>query len=529
MCGIFAYLSITKIDTDLKNKLIDELIKTKHRGPDNTKYRLENEKTFLGFHRLCINDTSERGDQPITHPKNFNISLICNGEIYNYSKLKLEYNIVTDSNSDCEIILHLYEKFGFSKTISLLDGVFACVLVDLTKDTIYVARDPLGVRSLFIGENTNGDIGFASELKSIHELCETIIQFKPGHIWDSKTKEYTKYYTRELTNVVESEELIKTTIREKLGLAVEKRLMSDRKIGCLLSGGLDSSLIAAQLANLYEDKLETFSIGLEGATDLKFAKLVADHIGSNHHEVIVTEREMLNAIESTIKKTETYDTTTIRASVPMTLLSEYISKNSDAVVIYSGEGSDEASGSYLYFHNAPNELEFKKETFRLLDDLCYFDVLRCDKSTASAGLEVRVPFLDKEFLEYYMSIDPKYKLASHNGIEKWLLRSAFDDGKLLPDSVLWRVKEAMSDGVSSQKKGWFEIIQENVAEMYTDDEFIKRQQTYKWNPPMFKEALYYREIFNKYYPEREKTIPYYWLPKWSGDVVDPSARVNKCL
>ena len=253
--------------------------------------------------------------------------------------------------------------------------------------------------------------------------------------------------------------------------------------------------------------------------------MVADHIGSNHHEVIVTEREMLNAIESTIKKTETYDTTTIRASVPMTLLSEYISKNSDAVVIYSGEGSDEASGSYLYFHNAPNELEFKKETFRLLDDLCYFDVLRCDKSTASAGLEVRVPFLDKEFLEYYMSIDPKYKLASHNGIEKWLLRSAFDDGKLLPDSVLWRVKEAMSDGVSSQKKGWFEIIQENVEEMYTDDEFIKRQQTYKWNPPMFKEALYYREIFNKYYPEREKTIPYYWLPKWSGDVVDPSARV----
>ena len=210
---------------------------------------------------------------------------------------------------------------------------------------------------------------------------------------------------------------------------------------------------------------------------------------------------------------------------PMFLLSEYIKNNTDIAVIYSGEGSDEASGSYLYFHNAPNNTEFKKETFRLLDDLCYFDVLRCDKSTAGSGLEVRVPFLDKDFLDYYMSIDPKYKIASHNGIEKWLLRSAFDDGKLLPDSVLWRTKEAMSDGVSSQKKGWFEIIQESVGKIYTDEEFNVIKETYKWNPPMFKEALYYRELFNKHYPGRDKTIPYYWLPKWSGDVVDPSARM----
>ena len=525
MCGIFAYLSKTKINCDFKTKLMTELIKTKHRGPDNTKYRLENENIFLGFHRLCVNDTSDRGDQPITHPTNFNITLICNGEIYNYSKLKLDYNIVTNSTSDCEIILHLYEKFGFSKTMSLLDGVFACVLVDLEKDIVYAARDPIGVRSLYIGENSNGDIGFSSELKSIHEICETIQQFRPGHIWDSKTNDYVKYYDRPVISVEESEELIKPKIKEKLSSAVEKRLMSDRKIGCLLSGGLDSSLIAAELSKLYKDQLETFSIGLEGSPDLKFAKLVAEHIGSNHHEVIVTESEMLNSIDKVIYQTETYDTTTIRASVPMFLLSEYIKQNSDVAVIYSGEGSDEASGSYLYFHNAPNESEFKAETLRLIGDLCYFDVLRCDKSTAGAGLEVRVPFLDKAFLEYYMSIDPKYKVASHNGIEKWLLRSAFDDGKLLPDSVLWRMKEGMSDGVSNQKRGWFQIIQENVDKVYTDQEFDKLKEKYKWNPPMFKESLYYRELFNKHYPGREQTIPYYWLPKWSGDIVEPSARV----
>ena len=525
MCGIFAYLSKSTIEKSLKDKLITELIKTKHRGPDNTKYRLENKNIFLGFHRLCVNDISEKGDQPLTHPTDFNITVICNGEIYNYSQLKIDYSIITHSTSDCEIILHLYKKFGFHKTISLLDGVFACVLVDLTEDIVYAARDPLGVRSMYIGENSEGNIGFSSELKSIHELCDTIKQFKPGHIWNSKTEEYTKYFSRSSKTHADNEEVSKHTLKTKLETAVTKRTMSDRKIGCLLSGGLDSSLIAALLSNNYKEKLETFSIGLEGSPDLKYAKIVAEHIKSNHHEVIVTDNEMLNAIDKVIYQIETYDTTTIRAATPMFLLSEYIKNNTDIAVIYSGEGSDEASGSYLYFHNAPNITEFKTETFRLLDDLCYFDVLRCDKSTAGSGLEVRVPFLDKDFLDYYMSIDPKYKIASHNGIEKWLLRSAFDDGKLLPDSVLWRTKEAMSDGVSSQKKGWFEIIQENVDRIYTDQEFDDIKENYKWNPPMFKEALYYRELFNKHYPGRDKTIPYYWLPKWSGDVVDPSARM----
>ena len=416
-------------------------------------------KIYLGFHRLCVNDTSEEEiNQLLIH--DFNITLICNGEIYNYSKLKLENKIITHSTSDCEIIVHLYKKYGFEKTINMLDGVFAILLLDLNKDIVYCARDPIGVRSLYYAYDKQNNFGFSSEMKSIHNLFDDIKQFPPGNIWDSKSKSFKKYYTRKDLKIDYNPEKIKLNIKSLLTNAVEKRLMSDRKIGCLLSGGLDSSLIAALLSKSYKDTLETFSIGLKGSTDLKYAKQVADHIGSNHHEIIVTEKEMLDAIDKVIYQTETYDTTTIRASVPMFLLSEYIKNNSDIAVIYSGEGSDEASGSYLYFHNAPDTNEFKIETNRLLNDLSYFDVLRCDKSTAGSGLEVRVPFLDLEFLAYYMSIDPKLKIPSYNNIEKYLLRSSFDDKKLLPDNILWRMKEGMSDGVSI-KRGWFEIIQEN--------------------------------------------------------------------
>lgn len=529
MCGIFAYLSENIISDSLKQRLISEMMKSQHRGPDNTKYRLESKNIFLGFHRLCVNDVSERGDQPLTHPNDFNISLICNGEIYNYQYLKSKYNIVTNSSSDCEIILHLYKILGFDKTIEELDGVFACLLVDLNKNLVYAARDPIGVRSLYIGELDNGDYAFCSEMKSLHNICDVIKQFPTGSIWDSKSKKYRIFF-----NKIEkfynqhndyNEQRVKLNIYEKLNNAVKKRLMSDRKIGIFLSGGFDSSILAALLKKNYNQDLETFSIGLPGSTDLKNAKLVAEHIGSNHHEIIITEKEMLNMIEEVIYQTETYDTTTIRASTPMYILSKYIKNNSDIAVIYSGEGSDEASGSYLYFHNAPCEEDFKNETVRLMQDLKYFDVLRCDKSTAGAGLEVRVPFLDKEFLEYYMNIDPKYKLASYNGIEKYLLRSSFDRDNLLPKEILWRMKEGMSDGVSSQKRGWYQIIQEYVDKIYSNEDFINMKGKYDWNPPMFKEALHYRELFNKYFPQREQTIPYYWLPKWSGNIVEPSARV----
>ena len=535
MCGIFSFISDQPISDNLHSKLVQQALKSKHRGPDNTKYRLETDKIFLAFHRLSINDISENGDQPLIHPNNYNIILICNGEIYNHLKLKEQFQFKTNSNSDCEIILHLYTKFGFKKAIEMLDGVFACVLIDLNdnKNIIYAARDPIGVRSMYIGnQNDYKSYGFASELKNFQSIFDNIEQFKPGHIWDNISNEYQCYYDKQIIynnpSFNYSIDEIKQNIRNLFSKAIEKRTMSDRNIGCLLSGGLDSSLVAALLTKFYtkKKKLKTFSIGLKGSPDLKYAKIVANHIGSNHHEIIVSEKQLLDAIKDVIYQIESYDTTTIRASIPMFLLSKYIKDNTDIAVIYSGEGSDEASGSYLYFHNAPDNISFKNETNRLMSDLCFFDVLRCDKSTAAAGLEVRVPFLDKEFLKYYMNIDPCYKIPSFGNIEKFLLRKAFSEVEsLLPDEIIWRTKEAMSDGISSQERGWYQIIQEYTDKIYSFYEFNILKNKYSINPPMFKEALYYRETFNEFYPTRDYIIPYYWLPKWSGNINEPSARI----
>jgi asparagine synthase (glutamine-hydrolysing) len=263
---------------------------------------------------------------------------------------------------------------------------------------------------------------------------------------------------------------------------------------------------------------------MDGSTDLIKARVVAKHIGSIHHEVIVTAEDMLSAIKTVIQQTETYDTTTVRASTPMYLLSKYIKDNTDIVVVFSGEGSDEASGSYMYFHNAPSHNEFQDECVRLLQDLCYFDCLRCDKATAGNGLEVRVPFLDKEFLTEYMRVPVEWKVPK-DGMEKWFIRKAFDGTGLLPDEILWRKKEAFSDGVSSTEKSWYQIIQEHINEIVTDTEFEEQKNSFDVNPPFLKESYYYRKVFEEYYPGRGSTIPYYWLPKWSGDTKDPSARV----
>jgi asparagine synthase (glutamine-hydrolysing) len=270
---------------------------------------------------------------------------------------------------------------------------------------------------------------------------------------------YHRWYDYVYPIVGTEEKEIMKQIRKKFIAAVDKRLMSDRPIGCLLSGGLDSSLVTALVARKYpRGTLKSFSVGLEGSEDLKFARMVAAHCGTDHHEIVLTEEVMLEALEDDVQYIECYDTTTIRASTPMYLMSKYIKEKTDVTVIYSGEGSDEASGSYMYFHKAPTPEAFQKESVRLMEDLCYFDVLRCDKSTAGAGLEVRVPFLDKEFLQYYLGIDPKLKMPATYGIEKYLLRKSFDYDDLLPKEVLWRVKEGMSDGVSSKTKSWYEII-----------------------------------------------------------------------
>ncbi len=535
MCGIFAYLSKQKISDESKIDITKIAMLSKIRGPDNTVTRIVDEYKYLVFHRLCINDLSEAGNQPLNHPDDVGLTLICNGEIYNYNELIQQNNFSLSSSSDCEVILHMYKKYGIEHTVKNLDGVFAFVLIDNHTNKIFMARDPLGVRAMYMGfdKDTEGNIMatvVSSELKSVKGLANDIEQFKPGCYYELNEGVYHRYYfyTYSISEATDEVEILQN-IRTKLEKAVKKRLLSDRPIGCLLSGGLDSSLITALVAGHYpRGHLKTFSVGMEGSVDLKYAKMVADHLGTDHHEVIFTEQQMLDGIRDVIKQIETYDTTTIRASTPMFLLSKYIKENTNATVIFSGEGSDEASGSYMYFKNAPNEEEFQDECIRLMKDLCYYDNLRCDKSTAGAGLEVRVPFLDKEFLNYYMSIQPKMKMPNTHNIEKYLLRKAFDEDNILPKEVLWRVKEAMSDGVSSQKRGWFEIIQEKVNAEMTDMEFEEIRAKYTWNPPQLKESAYFREIFNEFYGGFEKTIPYYWLPKWSGDVVDPSARVLEC-
>lgn len=541
MCGIFSYLSDKNIDNIKLNNLFKNSSKLNPRGPDNSNSYINNNQ-FLSFYRLAINDLSEKGNQPLIYSlggvkaaeypysdksdniqKQDNCILICNGEIYNWKKLKSEYKYKFNSSSDCEIILHLYKQFGFQKTIEKLDGVFSCVLID--KDVMYVARDPIGVRPLFIG-NKGNDIMFSSEMKAIHELADNIEQFPPGTIWNSKEKIFIKYYDPDIIynkNHNDNEITVLQNISDLFINAVDKRLMSDRPIGCMLSGGLDSSLVAAILSSKIKN-LQTFSVGLEGATDLEYAKKVADHIGSNHTEIIVTEKEMIDAIPNVIQQIESYDTTTVRASTPMYLLSKYVKENTDITVIYSGEGSDEASGSYLYFKNSPDEKQFHNETVRLMKDLCYFDVLRCDRTTAGHSLEVRVPFLDKDFLNYYMNIKSSLKMCN-NKIEKSLLRKAFNKCNLLPDEILWRTKEAMSDGVSSEKNSWYKIIQNHISEKYTVEYLDKLKNNFVFNKPIINESIYYRHLFETFYPGRESLIPYFWLPKWSGNINEPSARV----
>jgi len=498
MCGIFFYKSDSEKDiTDYANKC-------QHRGPDNTKSKtiiVNNNHLYFVFHRLSINGLNSKSDQPFYKKNNI---LICNGEIYNYKSLAERYNITLESDSDCEIILHLYEILDIDTLCNSLDGVFSFVLYDGNKRDVIVGHDPYGIRSLYSFHNGN-NIGFSSEMKCLYDLDKNIKFFPPGSysIYNIDTNVYTtyKYYDMIYPIVDYNENDTIENIRKLLYDSVNKRTITDRPIGCLLSGGLDSSIIASIMSKSVPD-LKTFSIGLKGSPDLHHAQNVAEFLNTNHTTVLVTEKQMLDMIETTIYQIESYDITTIRASVPMFLLSQYIRDNTDIKVVLSGEGSDEASGSYLYFHNAPDPQSFQNECIRLLQDVQYFDVLRGDKTTAGSGLEIRVPFFDKTFMEYYMSISPEKKMV-RDGMEKYLLRKAFIND--LPEDVLWRRKDGFSDGVSSFEKPWYQIVEEYA------------QKNYNMN-----ESEMYKHIYNKYYNGVEN-IPYMWMPKWS-DSKDPSNR-----
>jgi len=554
MCGIFAYLDYGK---NTEYDVIDQSFqKLSHRGPDSHKLNIVYESTHLrmyfGFHRLAIMGLNSKSDQPIKHPKIEGLTLICNGEIYNYEYLKHKYALDFCTDSDCEVILHLYNLFGLAKTLELIDGEFAFTILDVRNPInpmIVAGRDQTGVRPLFTAFDSNNKlIGLSSELKGLYlfQNSNRIAQFPVGtHMTYSllidthnpmdgkcisKKLNFVQYYHCGDLSINPSLDPISDT-RKLLIEAVVKRLMSDRQIGVLLSGGLDSSLIASIASKYSKYRLKSFSIGSETSSDVINARKVAKFLGTDHYEIPFDFQKGIKAIPSVIKQIESYDVTTIRASTPMYLLSEWISKNTDVRVLLTGEGSDEIFGGYLYFHGAPSEEEFQKETVKLVSELHAFDVLRCDRAISAWGLEARVPFLDKNFLPHVISLPPRLKNPKDNNcIEKYILRKSFDPTSMgessenfLPTDVLWRSKEAFSDGVGY---GWKDSLIEYSNKLIPDDLFDQRECLYPINTPLTKEGLLYRCIFDSFYFNNDNVIPHYWMPNWvNSSVNDPSATV----
>lgn len=512
MCGILAILTNNQESEIAVEKIKQGFEVLKKRGPDTNVFKITEEYIY-GFTRLSIVDQTEAGNQPFISN---NIILFCNGEIYNHQQLKKQYKIQCKSKSDCECILELYKKFGFYKTINLLDGDFAIVIID--GNNIYFARDRIGVRPLFHGKTSSNNFALASVAGVISDYCYDVTHIKPAiYRYNRLTNKITtQEYTYPTYKVIGNG--IYKNIRNCLIKAVEKRLMSDRNMCCMLSGGLDSSLITSILCKLIgPEKVRTYSIGMEGSVDLKYAKIVSEYLGTNHTEIIFTPEEGFAAIPDIIRDLESYDITTIRASVGMWLLSKYIAKNTQDIVILSGEGSDELLMGYLYFHYAPNKIDANLESKRLIDQLYKYDVLRADRSVSSHGLELRVPFLDKDFINLCTSLYEEYKIPI-NGIEKYTLRKSFENN-YLPDKVLWRRKDGMSDGISGSTKKWYEQIQDFVEPLISNEEF----DTVKNSFPS-KEAYYYRKIYNEIFPTYQPLYEY-WMPKWVECNGNPSGRI----
>lgn len=484
-----------------------------NRGPDGSISIVKPNGIYI-FHRLAINDLSSDGDQPM---RSGEILLLCNGEIYNHEALKQEFGLNCTSKSDCEVILRLYEKIGFVDTVKKLYGVFSIVLVDGCK--VYLARDRIGVRPLYFGYTEEKFLAVSSVPNVLLDFCPSVKFFPPGlsalYIKDSDQVDFDNLYSDEIFLSQSRLDDGTKQIRDILTEAVKTRLLSDRPIGCLLSGGLDSSIIASILVNFLGGKnVRTYSIGMEGSTDLHYARIVATYLGTEHHEVLFTPEEGFAVIPEVIKTLASYDITTIRASVGMYLISRYISQNSSDKVIFTGEGSDEVLEGYLYFHNAPTPEEGEKESLRLIKNLHLYDVLRADRCISSHGLEPRVPFLDRQFVDLTLSLSASQK-APCQGYEKYILRKAFED--CLPSEIIWRRKEGFSDGVSGTKKSWYNFIQDFIEPIIPDNLF---------NPNFpSKEAMYYKMIFDNLFSGYKLDLPY-WMPKWSNQS-DPSGRLIK--
>jgi asparagine synthase (glutamine-hydrolysing) len=521
MCGILAIIGKGK-DQELVKQLSKRM---SHRGPDESDLHVTDNGHILSHERLSIIDLHS-GRQPIQGSSS--AWMIHNGEIYNHQELRdgiLKHHIFR-TKSDSEVIVHLYEEFGYD-FLNKLDGDFAFVVIN--GDDYIAGRDPMGVKPLYYGLDERGRMYFASEMKPIADQCKTFSTFPPGHYYTPKTG-FVKYYKPEYDDYRKAtSELDLKLIRDTLTEATRKRLMSDVPIGVLLSGGLDSSLTSSIASRLLKEKgktLHSFSIGLDGdAPDAKAARKVAEFLGTQHHEVHFTIEQGIEILDKLIWHLETYDVTSVRASTPMYFLSKAITDMGIKVVL-SGEGADEIFGGYLYFRNAPSTEDFQKETIERVQKLFTADLLRADKSTMAHGLEARVPFLDKTFLDVAMLVKPEEKQPkTYDGKEKYILRKAFDtpDNPYLPDEVLWRQKEQFSDGVGYN---WIDQLIEYCASKVTDEQLDSAKELFSYNTPTTKEAYFYRTIFHKYYPQQSaaETVRK-WIPKWQENE-DPSGRAN---
>ena len=519
MCGFAAY---TGADEQIKQLFSKDFYAIKHRGPDNSTIVDLQQHGWLGFHRLKIVDLSEHGNQPLIHQ---HLYLLCNGEIYNNIEIRDQYpEFPFQSGSDCESILPLYLEVGLKETAKALDAEFAFVLHDHSTGRYMAARDPIGIRPLFYGYAADGKIAFASEMKALHSTCKNVKPFPPGYYFDG---EEFKCYT-EITKVAnyndDSEDEMYQKINHYLTEGIRKRLQADAPLGYLLSGGLDSSLVAAIGAKMTDKPIRTFAVGLnEGAIDLKYAKIVADYIGSEHTEIIFTMDDVFENLNHLIYLLETWDITTIRASVGMYLMCLNISKNTNVRTLLTGEISDELFG-YKYTDFAPDAEAFQEESAKRIREIYIYDVLRADRSLAGAGLEARVPFGDLDFVKYVMSIPPSIKMNS-TGTGKYILRKSFDDKSLLPDEILWREKAAFSDAVGH---GMVDYLKAFAEKQYSELDLANASSKYPYCSPFTKESLLYRDIFESHFPGSAELIKDYWMPNktWENcNVSDPSARV----
>ncbi|MBQ7595286.1 MAG: asparagine synthase B [Clostridia bacterium] len=518
MCSIMGYCS-PEADLKIFKK---GFVRTKSRGPDDSKI-IDTGSGLLGFHRLSIMGLTPSGMQPFERDGSY---VVCNGELYGFEKergLLKEKGYTFKSDSDCEIILPMYFEYG-TDMFAKLDAEFACIIYDGKTGEFIAARDPIGIRPLYYGYDKGGSIIFASEAKNLVGLAEKIMPFPPGHYY--KNGEFICYSDIAKVESVcdDGVETACGVIREKLTAGVKKRLVSDAKVGFLLSGGLDSSLVCAIAARESDKPIETFAIGMsEDAIDLKYARQVADFIGSHHTEIYMTPDEVVSSLEELIELLGTYDITTIRASMGMYLLCKAIHEQTDIRVLLTGEISDELFG-YKYTDFAPSASAFQKEAEKRIRELHMYDVLRADRCISVNSLEARVPFGDLDFVRYVMSLDPEIKINKY-GKGKYLLRHAFEGMELLPDSILWREKAAFSDAVGHSM---VDYLKEYAETKYTDEEFEARCLKYDHARPFTKESLLYRELFEKYYPHQAEMVVDFWMPnkEWEGcDVNDPSARV----